>query len=114
LAEQSGPQVGGRRFYRLPVSVDSSGAREDLMKKLVAATLFSALFSVSAMAGEATVLTSKAMDEVTAGFRVNYNNTSQTAVALAYGGCNYAFCGKKSGNAVAIAANINVTSQEND
>jgi hypothetical protein len=90
-----------------------SGAREDIMKKLVTAALFSALFSVSAMAGEATVLTGKSLDQVTAGvFQQNNNATSQTATAVAVGGCAFSFC-YKSGNAVAIAANINVTKQKN-
>jgi hypothetical protein len=85
------------------------------MKKLVTAALFSALFSVSAMAGEATVLTGKSLDQVTAGvFQQNNNSTWQSATAVAIGGCNFAFCGKKSGNATAIASNVNVTEQENE
>jgi hypothetical protein len=83
------------------------------MKKLVTAALFSALFSVSAMAGEATVLTGKSLDQVTAGrvFQSNFNNTWQNATAVAIGGCSY-FC-YESGNATAVAANINVTEQKN-
>jgi hypothetical protein len=87
---------------------------EVIMKKLVATVLFGTLFSVSAMAGEATVLTGKALDQVTAGFTFqrNWNYTNQNATAVAIGGCSF-FC-NKSGNASAVASNVNVTKQEND
>ena len=85
------------------------------MKKLVIATFAAAAMATSAMAAEP--LTTAQLDQVTAtGFQSNFNQTWQSATAVAVGGCNLAVCvsGKGgNGNAVAIAENKNRTRQSN-
>jgi hypothetical protein len=91
--------------------------RGDIMKRLLIGAGLCALLAAPAWAGEPAKLSLAQMDRVTAAGDfcygcANYNATYQANYVAAYGGANYAYFAKKSGNAIAVGVNVNKTEQE--
>jgi hypothetical protein len=87
------------------------------MKKLLLGAAFCALFAAP-VAAEPVKLSLSQMDGLSAGAcflgfckQRNFNLTSQNATAVAIGGAAFS---NFSGNATAVATNINETDQENE
>jgi hypothetical protein len=87
------------------------------MKKLLIGAAFCALFAAPVTA-EPVKLSLSQMDGLSAGAcfvaictQRNFNLTSQNATAVAIGGAALSFL---SGNATAVATNVNETEQENE
>jgi hypothetical protein len=83
------------------------------MKKLMVSVFALTMMATGAMAGER--LTTSQLDQVSAGFviQTNVNLTRQIAFASARASNFCAFAKCKSGGAVAVASNSNVTGQAN-